>query len=190
MSLRSWGQLKDWLYWGDPMSFSHPKVAPSRWDQKPLYRVVGGSSCICSEDEFLSHHHSFVIFHKLQIPSNTGLSAPDIWYLWLPFPSHLPRISFFWWNSFKIAKTGEMQPQITTIKCCGCYMELYWSKKWRLFVYQNITLKINQVSNETPIGTNWCGNFSCMLWLPWSFSVSTSWGFFSGFLLLYLGITW
>lgn len=68
------------------MSFSHPKVAPSRWDQKPLYRVVGGSSCICSEDEFLHITIPLSFFTSSRSPQTLiwALLTSDI----CDFPSH------------------------------------------------------------------------------------------------------
>lgn len=179
-------QVKDWLYCGDPISFSHPKAAPSRWDQRPLYRVVGGSSL-----------HLFRGWIPFTSPFLCHFSqAPEPLKHWFELPWHLISMT-----SFPFPSARDFIFLMKLLENCKDRQNTAWNhnnqvlwlshgtllgKKRGLVVYQNITLKINQVSNEIPIGTNWCGIFSCMVWLPWSFSVSTSWVYFWVFIALFV----
>lgn len=116
---------------------------------------------IPSTSPFLQH------FSQAPDHSNIGLNASDIWYLWLPFPSHLPGISFFWWNSFKIAKADKISLKsqqssavavtwnfIGQIKKTGCVWEYHitdqssfqWNTSWHqlmwdLLLHGVVTLK-------------------------------------------------
>lgn len=137
------------------MSFSHPKVAPSRWDQKPLYRVVGGSSCICSEDEFLHITIPLSFFTSSRSPLTLvwALLTSDIF----DFPSR--PICHGFHSSDETALKLQRQAKCSLKSQQSSAVAVTWS-----FIGQKNEDCISEYHIEDQSGFQWNTNWHQLMW--------------------------